>query len=109
MRYGKKHVNEIINRILKAAEDTGLGVENNFKFGKELELIKEEFMLVDRRVSSLPEYTSNIVRDFVEFKLSYKDIMEKYHCSQRNLRGLLMDCADGDDRVWKEIVSRRKN
>ena len=107
MRYGKKQVNKIIDRIMSAAYATELGLENNHNFENELEMIKEEYLLIDRRVSSLPEYTSNIVADFIEFKLSYKDIMDKYHCSQRSLRSLLWDCADSDDRVAQEIELRR--
>ena len=109
MRYGKKQVNKIIERILSAAYKTELGLENSTQFEHELELIKEEHLLIDRRVSSLPEYTTQIVADFIEFKLSYKDIMLKYKCSQRNLRGLLAQCADSDDRVWQEIELRRRD
>ena len=105
MRFGKKTVNKIIDRVVAAAN-----CSVNFDscaFEKEVETIREEYLLVDRRISSLPEYTSNIVADFLDFKLSYKDIMEKYHCSQRSLRSLLWDCADADDRVAKEIELRR--
>lgn len=109
MRYGKKQVNKIIDRILSAAYATELGLENSVKFEHELEMIKEEHLLIDRRVSSLPEYTTEIVQDFIDYKLSYKDIMLKYKCSQRNLRGLLAECADNDERVWQEIELRRRD
>jgi hypothetical protein len=107
MRYGKKKVNKILNEVLAAVYSTELGVEHNHKFLTMLELIKEEHLLVDRRVSSLPEYTTAIIIDFIEYKLSYKDIMKKYHCSQRSLIGLLVDCAEGDGRVRAEIEFRR--
>ena len=107
MRYGKHKVNEIINTILEAAYKTGLGLEHNIKFEKRVEMIREEHELVDRRVSSLPEYISDILKDFLELRLSYKDMMLKYHCSERNLKGLLLECAESDDRVWNEIDERR--
>jgi hypothetical protein len=107
MRYSKKQVNKIIDRVISAAHAAELGLEHNVKFEKRVELIREEHLLIDRRVSALPEYTTSIVSDFLELKLSYKDLMEKYHCSGRNLRGLLMECGESDDRVWREIESRR--
>ncbi len=107
MRYGKNRVNIIIDAILKAAYKTGLGLENNVKFEKRVEMIREEYELIDRRISSLPEYTSNILKDFLELRLSYKDLMLKYHCSERNLKGLLLECAESDDRVWHEMDVRR--
>jgi len=107
MRYGKKKVNVIIDLVLEAAYETKLGLEHDVKFEKRVEMIREEYELVDRRVSALPEYISDILKDFLEARLSYKDIMLKYHCSERNLKGLLLECAESDDRVWQEIDVRR--
>ena len=107
MRYSKKHVNKIIELILDKAFSHELGLEHSIKFDKEVSLIKEEHLLIDRRLSSLPEYATAIVKDFLERGLSYKSIMVKYHCSQRSLISLLDECAENDDRVRSEIEDRR--
>jgi len=107
MRFGKKQVNNIIDQVVEAVNKRYAESEHDYELETSIKLIREEHLLIDRRVSSLPEYTTSIVKDFLELKLSYKDIMLKYHCSQRSLRGLLAECADSDDRVWKEIESRR--
>ena len=107
MRYSKTHVNEILDQVFKAMRETDLGIENNNHFVKELELIREEHLLVDRRKSSLPEYTSLILHDFMERKFSYKELTEKYHCSKRTVRSLLFECAESDERVYNEIEARR--
>lgn len=101
MRYSKKHVNEIVDQILRECE-----VELDTHY-ESIELIREEHLLIDRRKSSIPEYRSDILRDFMQLKLSYKDLMKKYHCSMRTVKSLLMECAETDERVWAEIEYRR--
>ena len=108
MRYTKTQVNTVVDRVVKAMEATDLGIENSHVFQKQLEDIKEEYWLIDRRKTSLPEYTSEILFDFMELKLSYKELMAKYHCSFRSLKVVLDGCADGDDRVMDEIEARSK-
>ena len=39
--------------------------------------------------------------------ISAKEIMRKYHCSMRTVRGLLMELAEDDERVYNEIELRR--
>jgi len=102
MRYSKTHVNEIIDQILNSIDDDSFSVPWD-----EIELIREEHRLVDRRKSSIPTYRTEIVRDFMEFKLSYKELMAKYHCSQRTMRSLLLECAEDDERVYAEMELRR--
>ena len=104
MRYSKKHVNEIIDQVVKAFEEVnGLSYEEE----KAVDLIKEEHLLIDRRISSLPEYKTEVVRDFMETSLSYKELMKKYHCSMRTVKALLLKCAENDERVYDEIELRR--
>ena len=105
MRYSKKHVNEIITEVIKALEE--FNGESCYEELKEIELIREEHLLIDRRTSSLPEYRSDVLRDFMELKFSYKELMMKYHCSMRTVRSLLMECAENDERVYNEIELRR--
>ena len=107
MRYSKTHVNDILDQVYAAMRETELGVENNHVFIQELEMIREEHLLVDRRKSALPEYTSDVLHDFMELKLSYKELMAKYHCSMRTVQGLLLECAENDERVYNEIEMRR--
>ncbi len=102
MKYSKKHVNEIIDQVIKVLEVHPLAGEE-----KEIELIREEHLLIDRRISSIPEYRSDILRDFMTLKLSYKELMRKYHCSERTVKKLLMECAEDDERVYAEIEFRR--
>lgn len=108
MKYSKKHVNEILDQVFNSMKATGLGIENNHNFVKDLELIREEHLLVDRRKSALPEYASEIAHDFLNLHLSYKELMEKYHCSFRNLRSVLFELAEDDERIYNEIELRRK-
>ena len=108
MKYSKTHVNEILDQVFEAMKATELGIENNHKFIKEIDLIREEHLLIDRRKSALPEYASEIVFDFLNLHLSYKELMEKYHCSFRNLRAVLYELAESDERVYEEIELRRK-
>jgi hypothetical protein len=108
MRYTKTQVNGIINEILYIAYKTGLGLENSIHFTRDLELIKEQHLLIDRRKSAIPEYRSEILRDFMEFRMSYKDIMNKYHCSERTVKALLQECAEEDGRVMKEMEFRSR-
>ncbi len=105
MRYSKKHVNEIINEVVKALEE--FNGESCYEELKEIELIREEHLLIDRRLSSIPEYRSDILRDFMTLKLSYKELMRKYHCSERTVKKLLLECAEDDERVYAEIDFRR--
>jgi len=105
MRYSKKHVNEIIEQIMNELNFQGCCDEAGNE--KALELIREEHLLIDRRISSLPEYRSDILRDFMVLKLSYKDLMRTYHCSERTVKALLMECAEDDERVYAEIEFRR--
>lgn len=107
MRYSKTHVNEIVNKVIELAEETQLGIENSLTFQRDLELLKEEHLLIDRRKSSIPTYRTEILRDFMEFKLSYKELMTKYHCSMRTVKSLLLECAEDDQRVYDEIEYRR--
>jgi len=103
MRYSKTHVNEIVNQVIEVfANMVDLALT-----GDEIELIREEHRLIDRRKSSIPEYRTEILRDFMEFKLSYKELMKKYHCSMRTVRSLLLECAEDDERVYAEIEFRR--
>lgn len=102
MKYSKKHVNEIIDQILDCVgEDSLIGIEGEIHF------IREEHMLIDRRKSSIPEYRTEILHDFMTLKLSYKELMKKYHCSMRTVRGLLMECAEDNEWVYNEIEFRR--
>ncbi len=107
MRYSKTHVNEIVNAVITLAEETQLGIENNALFQRDLEMLKEEHLLIDRRKSSIPAYRTEILRDFMEFKLSYKELMSKYHCSMRTVKSLLLECAEDDERIYAEIEYRR--
>ncbi len=105
MRYSKTHVNEIIAQIMKVVYDC---VEIDQVINPEaIEMIREEHRLIDRRKSSIPTYRTEILRDFMEFKLSYKELMAKYHCSQRTVKSLLLECAEDDERVYDEIEYRR--
>jgi len=101
MKYSKKHVNEIVDQVLDVVVNANAWPE------KELELIREEHLLIDRRKSSIPEYRSDILRDFMKLKLSYKELMKKYHCSMRTVRGLLIECAEDDERIAAEMEYRR--
>ncbi len=107
MRYGKMHVMRIIDQVVAAAESAELGIENSAKFQTALELIKEEHLLIDRRTTSLPEYRTNILMDFMDIRMSYKDIMAKYHCSMDTLKKLLIECGENDDRILEEMESRK--
>ena len=101
MRYSKTHVNEIVDQILNECHiDIQL-------YGGAIVLIREEHRLIDRRKSSIPEYRNEILRDFMELKFSYKELMGKYHCSMRTVRSLLLECAEDDERVYNEIEQRR--
>ncbi|MBW2663727.1 MAG: hypothetical protein JRD93_17560 [Deltaproteobacteria bacterium] len=105
MRYSKTHVNEIVDQVVEVFNEA----INNQQVVDEhaLEMIKEEHRLIDRRKSSIPEYRTEILRDFMEMKFSYKELMKKYHCSMRTVRSLLLECAEDDDRVYAEIEFRR--
>lgn len=109
MRYAKQTVNKIVNRVIDAFKSADLGIENNHHVMEKIELIREEFQLVDRRTSSLEEYTTEIVYDFMKNQFSYKELMKKYHCSFYLLMKVLEDCAESDPRVAKEIDFRRKD
>jgi len=105
MRYSKKHVNEIIEQILTSVHED---ISNEMVVNHDaIKLIKEEHLLIDRRLSSIPEYRSDILRDFMTLKLSYKELMGKYHCSERTVKKLLLECAEDDERVYAEIEFRR--
>lgn len=101
MRYSKTHVNEIVDAIIVILKSDRMDCDH------QINLIKEEHRLIDRRLSSTPEYRTEIVHDFLELKYSYKDLMKKYHCSMRTVRSLLLDCAEDDERVYNEIEFRR--
>ena len=105
MRYSKTHVNEIVDQVMEAVEDAVS--KGHFVDDAIIELIREEHRLIDRRKSSIPEYRSDILRDFMELKFSYKELMAKYHCSMRTVRSLLLECAEDDERVYNEIEARR--
>ena len=107
MRYGKRQVNEILDKVLDAAK-TAIAEQNQYYLEKQVELIREEHLLVDRRKSALSEYTADILFDFLTLKMSYKELMEKYHCSFRNLRNVLDECAENDVAVADEMQLRRK-
>ncbi len=105
MRYSKTHVNEIIDQVMAIINEC---VNNDQVIDTSaIELIREEHLLIDRRKSSIPTYRTEILRDFMEFKLSYKELMAKYHCSQRTVKSLLLECAEDDERVYNEIEYRR--
>ena len=108
MRYSKTHVNEIIDQVLNKANESFIAGFNPVAFDNDIRLIREEHLLVDRRVSSLPEYTADILSDFMKLSLSYKELMAKYHCSFRTLRAVLLEAAEQDQRVYDEIELRRK-
>jgi len=101
MKYSKKHVNEIVDQVISIMKADPLDMDH------QLEMIMEEHMLIDRRLSSTPEYRSEILYDFMFHKLSYKEIMKKWHCSMRTVKSLLMECAEADERVYTEIEFRR--
>ena len=107
MRYSKTHVNEIVLQIRMAIYQHIPEAQSNADINKEIELISEEHLLIDRRKSSTPEYRTEIVHDFLVLKYSYKDLMKKYHCSMRTVKSLLMECAEDDVRVYNEIEFRR--
>lgn len=107
MRYSKKHVNEIVAEVLNQVSHL-LESNNPGEFDQQIELIREEHLLIDRRVTSLPEYATDVVRDFLELGLSYKELMAKYHCSMRTLKKLLYECSESDQRVYNEIEMRRR-
>ena len=104
MKYSKKHVNEIIDQIIETVYEAQA---NHKPPANGIELIREEHLLIDRRKSSIPMYRTEILHDFMALKLSYKELMRKYHCSMRTVRGLLMECAEDDERVYNEIEFRR--
>jgi len=106
MRYSKKHVNEILEQVLELYAN--LPEVPHYEISQQISMIKEEHLLIDRRVSALPEYASNILEDFMVGLMSYKDLMKKYHCSMRSLKSLLLECAESDERVYDEIDLRRK-
>ena len=105
MRYSKKHVNEIVDAVVEAFSEIPM---DRYNAERQVELIREEHLLVDRRTTSLPEYASEVVHDFVELKLAYKELMSKYKCSMRTLKKLLHECSESDPRVYEEIEYRRR-
>jgi hypothetical protein len=105
MRYSKRHVNEIVDSVMEVF--INLPDVDQYDCERKIELIKEEHLLVDRRVSSLPEYATSVVKDFMELKLSYKELMAKYHCSLRTLQRLLLECSENDQRIYDEMEFRR--
>jgi len=106
MRYSKTHVNEILALVAGAINDAN--PHDEFLMPSyEIEIIKEEHLLIDRRISSLPEYTTEVLKDFMSNKYSYKELMKKYHCSMRTVKSLLLSCAENDERVYHEIEIRR--
>ncbi len=107
MRYSKTHVNEIVHLVINAADRIAPALSTDATFQHDLELIREAHLLIDRRTSSIPEYRSEIIRDFMELKLSYKELMKKYHCSMRTVRSLLLECAEDDERIYNEMEFRR--
>lgn len=108
MRYTKTQVRGIVDEVVRAMEGAELGIENNTHFQRELELIKEAHLLIDRRLSPLAEYRTDVLRDFMETRLSYKDIMRKYHASLQTIKTLLAECAENDERVNEEIEARKQ-
>jgi len=104
VRYSKTHVNEIIDQVMEAMPIPEVDAHI---FENQLMLIREEHLLVDRRKSSIPEYQTDIIYDFMTLKFSYKELMKKYHCSMRTVRTLLMECGEDDPRIWAEIEYRR--
>lgn len=108
MKFTKKQVNEILEKVMDAMKAADLGIENNHKFLHEVKMIREEHLLIDRRKSSLPEYASEIAFDFLNLHFSYKELMAKYHCSFRNLKMLLDELAESDERIAEEIELRKK-
>ncbi len=110
MRYGKREVNMIIDQMVVAARMAGKEVvEFDTKFEHTVDMIREQHKLIDRRISSLPEYTTEIIIDFLEKELSYKELMRKYHCSERTLKTLLHGAALVDDRVKAEVELRTRS
>jgi len=108
MRYSKTHVNEILDQVINAVHDRYAETEmQDLALADAIGLIREEHLLVDRRKSSIPEYTNEIVFDFVTLKLSYKELMAKYHCSMRTVRSLLIAEAEHNDHVEAELEYRR--
>ena len=111
MRYSKTHVNEIVFAVIKAYQEAVLNqveIDQTIAWpNEEIDLIKEEHLLIDRRKSSIPEYRAEILRDFMELKFSYKELMDKYHCSMRTVKSLLLECAEDDVRVYNEMEFRR--
>jgi len=109
MRYGKREVNMIVDQLVIAARMSGKDVVKfDVKFEHQVEMIREQHKLIDRRISSLFEYTTGIIIDFLDKELSYKDLMRKYHCSERTLKTLLCGAALVDDRVRDEIELRTR-
>lgn len=102
MRYSKQIVNEIISRVRAYLKNDPEHAEKN------IQLLREEYQLVDRRKSALPAFASNVVHDLLVNCMPYKGLMQKYHCSHRTLMKLLNDCAESDDRVAIEMENRRK-
>ncbi len=103
MKYSKKKVNIIIDQIINC-----IGIEHIIGIENELDFIREEHLLIDRRVSSINEYVGEIIVDFLELKYSYKELMKKYHCSMRTIRSLLIGAAHNDERVKAEIQFRSR-
>ena len=106
MRYSKTQVNEIVDQVMGAAHDN-FDTDLDDGFAAAVDLIREEHLLVDRRLSSIPEYLNDIVFDFVTLKLSYKELMAKYHCSMRTVRSLLMEESESNEQVAAELKYRR--
>jgi len=109
MRYGKCKINKIIDQIVIAARMSGKDVvEFDVKFEHQVEMIREQYKLIDHRSSALPEYTTEIIIDFIDKQLTYKELMSKYHCSERTMKTLLHGAALVDDRVKDEVWLRTR-
>ena len=105
MKYGKKKVNRIIEQILEIVYHDASISDNAFE---KIEFVREEHLLVDRRTSNTRYYLSEIINDFAGHKMSYKDLMKKYHCSERTMKGLLQGIVDANPAVKDEMEFRTR-
>jgi len=108
MIYSKRKVNEIIDHIITSINEDVARV--NYSVDDDaVNLIREEHGLIDNRTTAIVTYASDIRWDFVTLRLTYKELMEKYHCADRTVRTLLVGMAEDDSELAIEIESRRRD
>ena len=108
MRYSKTQVNEIIDKLRDRAQASFDRYWSDVDFEYQIDLIKEEYGLIDKRTRDFDFQLSEIIEDFVSMRLTYKEIAKKYHTSEKNIRRMLNESADDDERIYYEMEYRSK-